>query len=111
MYQIPAIFFLQSHRVYLLTYSKANVEKFPSLQSFLSVVTKFFAETGTEVSHWACCQEHHKNKDIHRHIAVNMTKVRRWKSVKEQFKSKHNINVHFSDKPLGYIAAFFLIKV
>ena len=39
-------------------------------------------------------------------MAVNMTKLRRWKSVKEQLKSKHNINVHFSDKLLGYIAAY-----
>ena len=39
-------------------------------------------------------------------MAVNMTKLRRWKSVKEQLKSKHNINVHFSDKSLGYIAAY-----
>ena len=30
----------QSRRVYLLTYSKANVEKFPSCQSFSSAVTK-----------------------------------------------------------------------
>ena len=35
-----------------------------------------------------------------------MTKLRRWKSVKEQLKSKHNINVHFSDNSLGYIAAY-----
>ena len=78
----------QSRRVYLLTYSKANVEKFLSRQCFSSAVTKAFAETGAEVSHWACCQEYHKNKEIHYHMAVNMTKLRRWKSVKEQLKSK-----------------------
>ena len=32
----------QSHRVYLLTYSKANKEKFPSRQSFSSAITKAF---------------------------------------------------------------------
>ena len=96
----------QSHRVYLLTYSKENVEKFPSRQCFLSAVTKAFAETGAEVSHWTCCQEYNKNKKIHYHMAVNMNKLRRWKSVKEQLKSKHNINVHFSDKFLVYIAAY-----
>ena len=39
-------------------------------------------------------------------MAVNLTKLRRWKSVKGQLKSKHNINVHFSDKSLGYMAAY-----
>ena len=39
-------------------------------------------------------------------MAVNMSKLRCWKSVKEQLKSKHNINVHFYDKSLGYIAAY-----
>ena len=59
------------------------------------------------VSHWTCCEEYHKNKDIHYHMAVNMTKPRRCqKWVKEQLKSKLNINVHFSDKSLGYFAAY-----
>ena len=80
--------------------------KFPSRQCFSSAATKAFTETGAEVSHWACCQEYYKNKEIHYHMSVNMTKLRRWKSVKEQFKSKHNINMHFSDKSLGYIAAY-----
>ena len=39
-------------------------------------------------------------------MAVNLTKLRRWKSVKGQLKSKHNINVHFSDKSLGYMTAY-----
>ena len=80
--------------------------KFPSRQCFSSAATKAFAETGAKVSHWACCQEYYKNKEIHYHMSVNMTKLRRWKSVKEQFKSKHNINMHFSDKSLVYIAAY-----
>ena len=39
-----------------------------------------------------------------------MTKLRRWKSVKEQLKSKLNINVHFSDKSLGYTAFKYICK-
>ena len=89
-----------------IAYSKANAEKFPWRQSFSSALTKAFAETGPEVSHRACCQEYHKNNDIHYHMAVNLAKLRHSKSVKEQLKSKHNINVHFSDKYLGYIAAY-----
>ena len=39
-------------------------------------------------------------------MAVNMTKLLRGKSVKEQIKSKHDIKVNFSDESLGYIAAY-----
>ena len=85
---------------------KSKCRKFTSGQFFSSAVTKAFAETGAEVSHWACCLEYHKNKGIHYHMAINMTKLGRWKSVKEQLKLKHNINVHFSDKSLGYIAVY-----
>ena len=99
----------QSRRVYLFTYSKANVEKLPSRQSFSSAVTTAFGETGAEVNHWACCQGYHKNKDSHYHMTVNMTKLRHWKSVKEQLKSKHNIYVPFYDKSLGYVAAYSYI--
>ena len=38
-----------------------------------------------------------------------MTKLWHWKSVKEQLKSKHNINVHFFDKSLGCIALYTYI--
>ena len=91
----------QSRRVFLLIYSKGNIKKFPPPQWFSSAVPKAF-----EVSHWVCYQEYHKNKEIHYHMTVNMTKLWRWKSVEEQLKSKHNINVHFFDKSIGYIAAY-----
>ena len=65
----------QSRRVYLLTYSKANVEKFPSCQSFSYAATKAFAVTGVEVSYCACYQEYHKNNDIHYNMAVSMTNL------------------------------------
>ena len=96
----------QSRHVYLWRYSKPNVKKIPSRQSFSSAVTKAFAEAGAEVIHWGCCKEYHKHKDIHYHMAVNMTKLLCWKSVKEQIKSKYNIKVNFSDESLGYIAAY-----
>ena len=63
-------------------------------------------KTDAEVSHWPWYEEYHKNKDIHYHIPINMPKLQRWKSAKEQPKSKHKINVHFSEKPFGYIATF-----
>ena len=69
----------QGRRVYLLTYSKVNVEKCPSGQSFLSAVTKAFTETGAEISHWAWCEEYQENRDVHYYMTFNMTKLRRWK--------------------------------
>ena len=40
---------------------------------FSSAVTKAFAQTVADLSHWAYYQECHKNKDFHYHMAVNVT--------------------------------------
>ena len=121
MYQIPAqvlaifclpwavqIVIMASRNVNLI-HNKVTVycQKIFITSELLISSNKNFCWDWCWVSHWTCCEEYHKNKDIHYHMAVNMTKPRRCqKWVKEQLKSKLNINVHFSDKSFGYFAAY-----
>ena len=51
----------QARRTYLVTYSQADLSKFPARQSFGEQVVAYFnAGSGkVEVEHWACCQESH----------------------------------------------------
>ena len=47
----------QVRQVYVITYSQANLEKFPTRRSFAECVQQAFRETGTGVMQWACCRE------------------------------------------------------
>ena len=54
-------------RVYLITYSQADVNKFPTRQSFANAVLAAFAETN--VVHWCCSKEHHQKSGVHYHVS------------------------------------------
>ena len=42
-------------QVYLITYSHADLEKFPSRYSFAEAVVCSFNSFNTKVEHWVCC--------------------------------------------------------
>lgn len=47
-------------QVYLVTYSRADLEKVPSRESFgLVIVNAFQVVSGVEVLHWVVSQENH----------------------------------------------------
>ena len=58
--------------VYLITYSKSNVEIIASRESFAVVVLDSFQNvdptTKTRVAQWVCSQERHQNGEIHYHM-------------------------------------------
>lgn len=88
---------------YLITYSQADLEKFPTRESFAEAVTQEF---NVVVSQWACCKENHKNSGVHYHLSIKLSNKKRWKSVKENIYRKHGIVVNFSDKHHNYYSAF-----
>ena len=96
----------QSRRVYLLTYSQADLVKFPTRLSFAEAVLNAFEKTGAPLSHWACCQEQHSNSGTHYYLTASVSKMRRWKTVKKFLQESYGISVHFSSKSLGYVAAY-----
>ncbi len=85
-----------ARKVYLVTYSRANVKRFDR-QSFAAVVVSAFQVTGlVDVKQWACSMEEHKDGGKHFHLAILLGKQRRWKKVKEHIGKTHGISVHFS---------------
>ena len=68
-------------RVYLITYSQADVNKFPTRQSFANAVLAAFAETN--VVHWCCSKEHHQKSGVHYHMSVKLSKCQRWLPAKK----------------------------
>ena len=55
-------------KVYLVTYSQANLSKFPSRSSFASAVVNAFEKGSAKILHWCCSQESHKKSGVHYHI-------------------------------------------
>lgn len=66
----------QIRSVYLITYSKADVEIIASRDSFAVVVLDSFQNADptskTKVVQWVCSQERHQNGEIHYHMAVKL---------------------------------------
>ncbi len=94
---------------YLVTYSRADLDKFPTRRSFAEAVTSSF-ESGSrskaKVQQWVCSAEEHSDGGAHYHIAVKLTQQKRWKSAKKYLMNKHGISVHFSSSHDDYYTAY-----
>ena len=71
-------------RTYLVTYSQADIRKFPTRKGFGKCIKKHFNSGSgkVKVQHWACAKEKHQNGGIHYHVALKLIDLRRWRSVK-----------------------------
>ena len=49
-------------KLYLITYSQADVVRFPPRQSFVEAVLYSFYDTPDKIMHWSCCTEERKNR-------------------------------------------------
>ena len=96
--------------VYLITYSKANVEIIASRESFALVVLDSFQNADltskTKVVQWVCSQERHKNGQIHYHMAVKLDRNRRWLTVRNYADKKHGLKLNFSGNNAKYFLAW-----
>ena len=97
-----------SRRSFLLTYSQADMTRFPTCQSFADVVMEAFdmVKSSRTVKEWACCKEKHTNGGTHYHLCVNISGSRRWNPVKNHIYNKHSIAVNFATNNCGYVAAY-----
>ena len=95
-------------RTYLVTYSKANLEKFPTRQSFGEMIQKHFDDGPSKVKteYWACCRENHKDGSEHYHVSLKLSGVKKWYMIIKNIIDKEGIVVHFSNKPSYYIASY-----
>ena len=96
--------------VYLITYSKANVEIIVSHESFAVVVLHSFQNADptskTKVLQWVCSQEHHKNGEIHYHMAVKLDQNWRWLTMRNYADKKHGLKLNFSSSRANYFSAW-----
>ena len=103
----------QTRRVYLITYSQADMKKMANCQAFADCILEAFSQTqgnqkdnNTHPEHWSCCIEDHKDGGKHFHLAIKLSAPKRWKAVKNYVGKKHGIALHFSDQPYGYHVAY-----
>ena len=97
-------------RTYLVTYSQADFELFPTRKSFGDMIQKYFdqGDAKAKTAYWACCLEPHKKRrhGYHYHLSLKLTDVKKWAAVKNNITEKEGIVVNFSDKHSFYIAAY-----
>ena len=92
-------------KVYLLTYSQADTERFNRESFAKRVTTSFQAVTTALIIQWACCMEHHMDAGVHVHTCVLLSKLQRWKKVKKYLQEHGNIVVNLSGHS-GYHTAY-----
>ena len=94
-------------RQYLITYSQADEQRFPTRESFGNMLENEFntGNSQVKVSHWACCKETHEEHGFHYHCCLKLTGVKKWSRVKNAITKKYGIVVNFSDHD-QYIYAY-----
>ena len=95
-------------RTYLVTYSQANRELFPSRESFGHAVAEAFDSGSGKVTveYWACALENHKNGGEHFHAAVKLSGPKRWLGVKNALNTSYKVVVNFSESHDNYYSAY-----
>ena len=63
-------------QVYLITYSKADPEKFPTRESFAQAVVKSVEATNTKTELWVCSKEAHQVNGFHYHMALKLNRTK-----------------------------------
>ena len=84
---------------YLITYSQADLLKFPSRKQFGKCIKTIFNKG-------SCSLETQQNGGNHYHVALKLTGPKRWKSLKESITSSEGIVVNFSDQHDNYHSAY-----
>ena len=92
--------------VYLITYSQADLTKFPSREDFAAAVVKSFENGTGNVLQWCCSREKHKKFGEHYHLALKLDRNQRWLQSKNFLSREHGIVVHYSSRHDNYYSAW-----
>ena len=99
----------QTRRVYLITYSQADMGKIANCQAFADCILEAFSQSQgnqkdntNHPEHWSCCMGDHRDGGKHYHLAIKLSAPRRCKAVKNYVSKKPGIALHFSDQSCGY---------
>ena len=93
-----------SRSVYLIAYSQADCEKIKGREDFAELFVRAFGED--IVKQWVCSCEKHNNGGIHYHLGIKLSRVRRWKMVKENVSKNHGVVVNFQTFHSNYYDAY-----
>ena len=94
-------------QVYLITYSQADSDRFPTRESFAQAIVRSFNSTNTNiVEQWVCCKEAHHTTGFHYHMAYKFQCCKRWLSSKKYLQAEYSISVHFSNLHYNYYSAW-----
>jgi hypothetical protein len=103
---------LQKHQVrqvYLITYSQADVRRFPSRDSFAKLIVEAFEQTPASIIQWVCSKETHQDGGIHFHVAIKLDRLQRWLTVKKYLEDNYFIVVNFSGTHVNYYSAWVYV--
>ena len=91
-----------------MTYSQADLTKFPATKVFGRCIKKHFHSGSgkVKVQHWACAKKKQQNRRVHYHVTLKLTGPKRWTSVKESISLKEGIVVSFSDNHDSYYSEY-----
>lgn len=100
--------------IYLITYSRANIEMFPTRQSFAEAVLQAWDLHGVELIHWVvslephalCDEEDEEMNRWHYHMAIKLSKKSRWLRVRKCLDETFGAKVNFSDRHTTYYSAY-----
>ena len=96
-----------SRSVYMITYSRADLQKVPNKEAFAEIITEAFNRSGAaKIKQYICCIEKHKDGAPHYHICIKLDRQKKWKAVRKYLDEKRGIKVNFRDKYSNYYAGF-----
>ena len=98
---------------YLVRYSKTDLSKFASRESFGELVVEGFnhGPGKVKVAYWTCCLEQDENASGQPyHVSVKQSGPKQWNPVKPYLAERYGICVHFSESRATYYAAFKYIS-
>lgn len=96
----------ETRSVYLITYSQADPLKAGDRQQFAEKIVTEFNRKDDVCEKWVSAVEIHRTTGIHYHMAIKLSKCRRWKEVKKNISEKYNIELHFSQIHSSYYDAY-----
>ena len=106
----------RGRRSFLVTYSKADVNKYPTRKAFGEMVAKHFdasfkaGNSKTKVDYWACAKESHESGEPHYHVALKMNGAKKWLAVRNAIDREEGIQLNFQGEHDNYIGAFKYIN-
>ena len=99
----------------MVTYSQADLSKFPTRESFANAVVSTFESDrkgNVKPLHWACSREDHADGGKHHYLALKLSGNKRWNRSKARLMDEYSISVNFSSRhenhysSYGYVTKF-----